>query len=252
MAAGDGHPGRRAGPLLKVNVDHVATLREARRGAEPDPVLAAREAEDAGAAGITLHVRGDRRHVQDHDLARLRETVRTEINLEMAAVPAMRDLALRHRPEQVTLVPERREEITTEGGLQVRGVAALPAFVASLGDEGMVVSLFVDPDPGEIEASARAGAHAVELHTGRYAHARGPDAARELDRLRTCAEFAGGCGLRVFAGHGLNYDNVGAVSRIPLVAELNIGHAIVSRAVFTGFRAAVREMLECIAAGAGG
>lgn len=238
---------RAAGTLLKVNVDHVATLREARKGAEPDPVLAAAEAEDAGAAGITLHVRGDRRHVQDHDLARLREAVRTEINLEMAAVPEMRELARRHRPEQITLVPERREEITTEGGLQVRGVAGLPPFVASLRAEGMLVSLFVDPDPGEIEASALAGAEAVELHTGRYANARGADVARELDRLRTCAEFAAACGLRVFAGHGLGYANVRGVAEIPLVEELNIGHAIVSRGVFTGFRAAVREMLDRIA-----
>jgi pyridoxine 5-phosphate synthase len=233
-------------PLLKVNVDHVATLREARRGTEPDPVLAARAAEDAGAAGITLHVRGDRRHVQEHDLARLRETVRTEINLEMAAVPEMRDLALRHRPEQVTLVPERREEVTTEGGLQVRGAAALPDFVASLRADGMVVSLFVDPDPHEIEASARAGADAVELHTGRYANAGGEDAARELERLRAGAELAGAAGLRVFAGHGLDLGNVGEVARIPPVEELNIGHAIVSRAVFVGFGAAVREMLERI------
>ncbi len=234
---------------LKVNVDHVATLREARRGTEPDPLEAARAALEAGAAGITLHLRQDRRHVQEHDLAALRERLRTEINLEMAAVPEMLSLARRYRLEQVTLVPEHREEITTEGGLRVADAGEVREAVAELRALGPLVSLFIDPDPAEIEASAAAHAAAVELHTGAYANA-GPAAARsELERLQSCARRAAGAGLRVFAGHGLNYANVGPVAAIPEVEELNIGHAIVSRAVLVGFERAVRQMLESMAAG---
>jgi pyridoxine 5-phosphate synthase len=235
-----------AATLLKVNIDHVATLREARKGSEPDPLQAALAAEEAGAAGITLHLRQDRRHVQESDLAALRKGVRTGINLEMAALPEMLEIARRHAPEQVTLVPERREEITTEGGLRVRGAAGLAELVAGLRSLGMVVSLFVDPEPAEIEAAVSVSADAVELHTGRYADATRGAAADEIERLRACAALATGRGLRVFAGHGLDYDNVGAVALIPEVEELNIGHAIVSRAVFTGFERAVRDMLERI------
>ena len=230
--------------LLKVNIDHVATLREARKGDEPDPVQAALAAEAAGAAGITLHLRQDRRHVQERDLAALRDAIATELNLEMAAVPEMLEITRRYEPEQITLVPERREEVTTEGGLQVFRAGALTASIAALRAMQRRVSLFVDPDPREIEAAAGSGAEAVELHTGRYANARGTDRAAELERLTSCADRAAGTGLLVFAGHGLNYDNVGAVAAIPAVRELNIGHAIVSRAVMTGFEAAVREMLE--------
>jgi len=233
-------------PLLTVNIDHVATLREARKGAEPDPIQAAVAAVHAGASGITLHLRQDRRHVQERDVAALRHAVRVPINLEMAAVPEMLEIARRYAPEQVTLVPERREEITTEGGLAVRGAAGLPAFVADLHSLGSRVSLFIDPDPGEIEASSRAGADAVELHTGRYANATGDAVTVELEHLRHCARRAGQAGLKVFAGHGLNYANVAAVARIPEVEELAIGHAIVSQAVFVGFERAVRDMLERI------
>lgn len=233
--------------LLKVNIDHVATLREARKGAEPDPILAARAAEEAGASGITLHLRQDRRHVQDRDLAALKESVRTEINLEMAAVPEMTAMARRFRPEQVTLVPERREEITTEGGLRVHGAPEVARAVAELSDIGILVSLFIDPDPGEIQASLAARADAVELHTGAYANAAAGAAQAELERLETCARLAAAAGLRVFAGHGLNYVNVGSVSRIAEVEELNIGHAVVSRSVFVGFERAVREMLRSMA-----
>ena len=235
--------------LLKVNIDHVATLREARKGKEPDPFLAARAAEEGGAAGITLHLRQDRRHVQERDLAALKAGVRTSINLEMGAVPEMLEIARRYVPEQVTLVPERREEITTEGGLRVAGVAGLAALIRELRGLGMLVSLFIDPEESEIEASREVGADAVELHTGRYANAGPDDAARELQRLEACAEAARARNLQVFAGHGLNYENVGRVARIPQVAELNIGHAIVSRAVFTGFERAVRDMLAAMAAG---
>ncbi|MFN2432647.1 MAG: pyridoxine 5'-phosphate synthase [Gemmatimonadota bacterium] len=232
--------------LLTVNIDHVATLREARKGAEPDPFLAARAAEAAGAHGITLHLRQDRRHVQESDLAALKAGATTEINLELAAVPEMLDVAARYLPGLATLVPERREEITTEGGLQVRGASAVAAAVLQLRSLAMVVSLFVDPDPVEIDAAAAAGADAVELHTGRYANAAGAEASRELERLRACAAHAAAAGLRVHAGHGLDYQNVAEVARIPELAELAIGHAIVSRALFVGMQRAVGEMLQRI------
>jgi pyridoxine 5-phosphate synthase len=235
--------------LLKVNIDHVATLRQARKGSEPEPLLAAQAALDAGAAGITLHLRQDRRHVQESDLAALKANVRSEINLEMAAVPQMLAIARRYAPEQVTLVPERREEITTEGGLHVIGADEVREAVSELRAMGILVSLFIDPDPAQIEASARIAAHAVELHTGGYANAV-PDGARaELERLESCARLAAGSSLRVFAGHGLNYANVGPVAGILEVEELNIGHAIVSRAVLVGFDRAVREMLSSMAGG---
>lgn len=236
---------------LKVNIDHVATLREARKGSEPEPLEAARAALAAGATGITLHLRQDRRHAQEHDLAALRERLRTEINLEMAAVPEMLAIARRYRPEQVTLVPERREEITTEGGLRVAGAREVEEAVAELRALGVVVSLFIAPEPAEIEASARCLAHAVELHTGAYANAPAGEPARaELARLERGAVAAAGASLRVFAGHGLNYANVGPVAAVPKVEELNIGHAIVSRSVLVGFERAVREILERMAGGA--
>jgi pyridoxine 5-phosphate synthase len=235
--------------LLKVNIDHVATLREARKGNEPDPFQAALLAEQAGAAGIVLHLRQDRRHVQEADLAALRAGIKTGVNLEMAALPEMLSIVERYAPEQVTLVPERREEITTEGGLQVRGSREIPGFVARLWTLGVRVSLFIDPDPAEIESALGSGAAAVELHTGAYANAEPSETGAELERLEHCAKVASAMGLRVFAGHGLNYDNVGAVSRIPQVEELNIGHSIVSRSLFVGFERAVREMLERMGAG---
>jgi pyridoxine 5-phosphate synthase len=228
---------------LGVNIDHVATLRQARRGREPEPVAAAVLAELGGADQITVHLREDRRHIQDRDLELLRRTVTTGLDQELAAVPELVRIARRIRPELATLVPERREEITTEGGLDaVRQLRALTRTVAALRGDGIRVSLFVDPDPAQIVAAAKSGAEAVELNTGRYAEARGPAVARELGKLREAAQRAAGAGLRVYAGHGLDYRNVLAVREIPEVEELNIGHSIVSRAVFVGLERAVREM----------
>lgn len=226
---------------LYVNIDHVATLRQARRGDEPDPVAAARVCEDAGADGITVHLREDRRHIQDHDVERLAPVVRTVLNLEMAATDEMVALALRLRPHQITLVPERREEVTTEGGLDVRrGGARLAARVAALVGAGLRTSLFVAPDPDTMRASAALGVAAVELHTGPYAHAHGDPAA--VRALEEAAALAAALGLAVHAGHGLTADNVGPVAAIPEVEELNIGHSIVSRAVFVGLAESVRQV----------
>jgi pyridoxine 5-phosphate synthase len=229
---------------LGVNIDHVATLRQARRTNYPDPVEAARLAERAGADGITVHLREDRRHIQDHDVERLRTTVTTKLNLEMAATPAMRDKALAIRPHDVCLVPERREELTTEGGLDVAAQRqTLREIVAALREARIHVSLFIDPDPRQIDAAADVGAACVELHTGAYAEARDPYRLQnELDRLRSAARLARGRGLGVNAGHGLRLDNVKPVVAIREVAELNIGHSIVGRAVLVGMEAAVREM----------
>ena len=233
---------------LGVNIDHVATLRQARRGKYPDPVTAAAMAELAGADQITLHVREDRRHVNDRDLALLRQTVNGTLNLEMAAVQPMLELALQTRPDTVTLVPERREELTTEGGLDV--VAArdeIRRVTRALRDASIEVSLFVDPDLEQIKASHRADAQAVELHTGRYCEAKaGRDRARELARIVEAAKAAQKLGMRVAAGHGLDYWNVQPVARIEEITELNIGYAIVCRAVLTGMDRAVREMKELI------
>lgn len=235
-------------PHLGVNIDHVATLRQARGGVEPDPVWAAVEAELGGAHCITLHLREDRRHIQDRDLHLLRETVQVKLNLEMAITDAMVDLACRAGPDQATLVPEGRQELTTEGGLPVAGQESkVAAAVARLKDAGIVVSLFIDPVAAEIEAAARTGAEAVEFHTGEYANAKGgPERDRQLARLVEGAKQALALGLIVHAGHGLNYTNVQPVARIPGVSELNIGHSIVSRAVFVGLRKAVREMVRLI------
>jgi pyridoxine 5-phosphate synthase len=233
---------------LGVNIDHVATLRQARKGRYPDPVAAAVMAELGGADQITLHVREDRRHVNDRDLELLRKTVNGTLNLEMAAVQQMLELALQQRPDTATLVPERREELTTEGGLDVIGNREEVRRVArALRDGGVEVSLFVDPDLEQIKASHRADAQAVELHTGRYCDARGAqERARELARVVEAARAASRAGLRVAAGHGLDYWNVRPVAEIEEITELNIGYAIVCRAVLTGLERAVRDMKELI------
>jgi len=230
--------------LLGVNIDHVATLRQARGTRYPDPVQAALVAEEAGADGITIHPREDRRHIQDRDVLLLREVLQTKMNLEMAVTDAMLAFAEQVRPECVCLVPEKREELTTEGGLDVDGqeerVAKACDRLARIGAE---VSLFIDPDPVQIDAAVRCGAPVVELHTGEYAEAQDP-AAREksFKQLADAVAYARKKGLIVNAGHGLHYHNTERVAAIPGINELNIGHAIVARAVFTGLKEAVREM----------
>lgn len=239
---------RRRSPRLGVNIDHVATLRQARRGVEPDPVWAAVACEIGGADGITVHLREDRRHIQDRDVRVLRETVQLDLNLELSVEPEMVATALTFRPDQVTLVPERREEITTEGGLAVASrIKVVGEAVARLRDAGIRVAAFLDPDPSEIDASVKLGVEAIELHTGRYAEAgEGRDREAELEALRAAGARIVSAGVGLHAGHGLNYRNVGDVAAIPEMAELNIGHAIVCRAVFIGLESAVREMRECI------
>jgi pyridoxine 5-phosphate synthase len=235
---------------LGVNIDHVATLREARyRGCgqgEPDPVAAALIAEAAGAHGITAHLREDRRHIQDRDVWQLRQVIKTRLNLEMANAPEIVGIALRLHPEIICLVPERRQEVTTEGGLDVVGQEqALQATCARMRAAGIEVSLFIVPDPEQVAASARVGAEFIELHTGAYAE-HFKDATgrrRELDRLRHAARQAHDLGLRVNAGHGLNYENLRAIHEVPHLVELNIGHSIISRSVTTGLAAAVGDML---------
>ena len=233
---------------LGVNIDHVATLRQARHGRYPEPVVASAMAELGGADQITLHVREDRRHVNDRDLELLRKTVNGTLNLEMAAVQQMVQLALAHRPDTATLVPERREELTTEGGLDVvTNREEIRRVTRSLRDASIEVSFFVDPDPEQIKASHRAEAQAVELHTGRYCEARSAyDRNRELARVVEAAKAASRLGLRVAAGHGLDYWNVKPIAAIEEITELNIGYAIVCRAVLTGMERAVREMKELI------
>lgn len=236
-------------PRLGVNIDHVATIRQARRTIEPDPVWAAALAELAGADGITLHLREDRRHIQDRDLRVMKQTVQVKVNLEMAAEPSITDIAIDVHPHQVTLVPERREEVTTEGGLDVVGNRDRVAkCVNRLLEAGIEVSLFIDPDQAQIEASQKLGAQAVELHTGRYADATNPpDQERELAQLVDAGKWALERGLLLHMGHGLTYRNVVSVARIAGVSELNIGHSIVARAVMVGFEKAVREMKDLIA-----
>jgi pyridoxine 5-phosphate synthase len=227
---------------LYVNVDHVATLRQARRGEEPDPVAAALLCELAGADGITVHLREDRRHIQDRDVERLVREVRTVVNLEMANTPEMVDKALLLLPHQVTFVPERREEITTEGGLDLsRAKEGLSRSVQRLRSRGIRVSLFIDPEPESVELAAALAADAVELHTGRYCQA--PGEAPRLAELARAARQASALNLAVHAGHGLTARNVRPVAAIPEIEELNIGHSIISRAVFVGMEAAVREVL---------
>ncbi|NOJ78355.1 pyridoxine 5'-phosphate synthase [Myxococcus xanthus] len=234
------------GQRLGVNVDHVATLRQARRTTYPDPVTAAALAELAGAQQITIHLREDRRHIQDRDLRILRETVQTLLNLEMAATAEMVKLAYEHKPDVVTLVPERREELTTEGGLEVANQREhIAKIIKNLKDGEIAVSLFIDPDLDQVRAAHKVNADRIELHTGRYCEARNEkERARELARIVDAAKAGIKLGLGVAAGHGLNYDNVHPIARISEIDELNIGHAIVGRAVLVGFERAVREMLE--------
>ncbi len=229
---------------LGVNIDHVATLRQQRFTSYPDPVQAALRAEDAGADLITLHLREDRRHIQDADVAAIRPVLRTRMNLECAITPEMLGIACKVRPQDVCLVPERRSELTTEGGLDVIGhFESVRQAVSRLHDAGIRVSLFIDPEADQIDAARRAGATVIELHTGAYADARDAAAAEfELARLRSGVAAGIGAGMRVNAGHGLHYENVQAVCAIPGIAELNIGHAIVARAVFDGWEKAVRDM----------
>lgn len=235
---------------LGVNIDHVATVREARyRGraeGEPDPVAAARQCEAAGAHGITAHLREDRRHIQDRDVWKLREVIQTRLNLEMANAPEIVEIALKLKPEIVCLVPERRQEVTTEGGLDVAGnLAALTQTTQRLKDAGIEVSLFIAPDAAQVDASAQAGAQFIELHTGAFAeHFHDPaQCEREMQRLIDAARQAHALGLQVNAGHGLNYKNLATLQRVPHLVELNIGHSIVSRAVAVGMTQAVKEML---------
>lgn len=233
---------------MSVNVDHIATIRQARGAREPDPLQAAMLAELAGASGITAHLREDRRHIQDRDVELLRRLVKTKLNLEMANTEEMTRIAIALKPDLATLVPERREELTTEGGLNVYGhLDAVTSAVRTLQGEGIAVSLFIDPDPEQVSASARAGAELVELHTGMYAEARDRKALQDdLARLIKTATLARELGLRVNAGHGLNYLNVGPVAAIPEVEELNIGHSIIARAALVGMERAVREMLAAM------
>jgi pyridoxine 5-phosphate synthase len=230
-------------PELGVNIDHVATLRQARRTYEPDPVWAAAEAELGGADGITVHLREDRRHIQDRDVEVLRKTVSVKLNLEMACSADIVAVACRIKPDQATLVPERREEVTTEGGLDVVGQrTAVEGCIKRLSDAGIYVSLFLDPDPRQLDLAKSLGAEAVELHTGKYALANWKNRAAELKVLTDAGKRIHDAGLALHAGHGLNYQNVRPVAEIPAMHELNIGHAIVARAVFIGLREAVREM----------
>ena len=233
---------------LFVNVDHVATIREARKTVEPDPLIAAQIAEDAGADGITVHLREDRRHIQDHDVERIRLAIKTRLNLEMAPVEEMVGIALQIRPYQVSLVPEKRQEITTEGGLDVCSkMETLIQIKERLTASGILFSLFVDPDPRQIEAAGRVGADSVEINTGGYSELKiEEDIEEALVKISQCANQAGGLGLRVFAGHGLTNDNVQAIAAIPEIEELNIGHHIVARAVFCGMEKAVKEMIHSI------
>ncbi len=239
--------------LLGVNIDHCATVRQARYrqatpavggAVEPDPVTLAVLAERAGADGITVHLREDRRHIQDHDVRRLRETISTRLNLEMACTPAMTEYALQLKPESVCLVPENRTEITTEGGLDIVGNRdRVKACIDAMNAAGIVTSLFIDPDAAQIELGAQLGAPWIELHTGAYANAfSSPKRPEEFARLAAGVKLGAQCGLTVNAGHGINYVNIAEIRTLPHLHELNIGHSIISRALFTGIEEAVREM----------
>jgi pyridoxine 5-phosphate synthase len=230
---------------LYINIDHVATLRQARRGAEPDPVAAAIACEAAGADGITAHLREDRRHIQDADIMSLKKKVRTYFNLEMACVPEMVELARRIKPEQVTLVPERREEVTTEGGLDIISEPSrIKKAIDVLTEAGIRVSLFIDPTRAAVEQSKKLGVPAIELHTGTYSHH--PESEKTIGALLDSSRRGADLGLAVHAGHGLTVKNVGPVAAIPEIEELNIGHSIISRAVFIGLDRAVKEMREAM------
>ncbi len=228
---------------LGVNIDHVATIRNARGGAYPDPIRAALVAQEAGADGITAHLREDRRHIIDEDIAHLIGAIALPLNMEMAATEEMVALALKHRPYAACIVPERREEVTTEGGLNAAGQHNhLQPLISRLADAGIRVSLFIEPDPRQIEAALLLGAPVVEFHTGRYAHAEGEAQTAELQRLADAAALARKNGLEPHAGHGLTFDNVQPVAAIPQIAELNIGHFLIGEAIFTGLDASVRRM----------
>ncbi|HUH12834.1 MAG TPA: pyridoxine 5'-phosphate synthase [Longimicrobiales bacterium] len=242
---------------LHINIDHIATVRQARRTDEPDPVRAAVLAEQGGADGITVHLREDRRHIQDRDVRLLMETVRTGVNFELAAVGDVIEVALELHPMEATLVPERREEVTTEGGLALDDAGArrrLEGAIERLGEGGIYTSLFIDPDEGDLRTAAAMGAPAVELHTGEYAnvfarrhlHGGREAVAAQLERLRRAADLGGSLGLHVHAGHGLTYENVAPVAAIVGIEELNIGHSVVSRALFTGLERAVRDMKDIL------
>jgi pyridoxine 5-phosphate synthase len=234
---------------LGINIDHVATLRQARRGRYPDPIHAALAAEMAGADSITLHLREDRRHIQDNDVRVLKGLLKTHMNLEMAVTDEMLGIAADVRPSDCCLVPEKREEITTEGGLDVASqIPRLTEATKALAGNGIRVALFIDPDSRQIEAAAEIGASVVELHTGAYAEREGSHQATELERLRSGARLAAGLGIEVHAGHGLNYHNVQPVAAIRDIVELNIGHSIVARALFDGLSVAVRDMKQLMAA----
>jgi pyridoxine 5-phosphate synthase len=233
---------------LGVNIDHVATVRQARGGAEPDPVTAAALAELGGADGITIHLREDRRHIQDRDLRLLRQTVKVKLNLEMAATDEMVRIALEVKPQMCTLVPEKRQELTTEGGLDVRfNLEVVSGAVDRLQDGGISVSLFVDPDTDQIKAASKAGADCIEIHTGAFAEARAWTVQeQELIKIENAVKLAKKLGMGVNAGHGLNYTNIKKVAAIGGIEEYNIGHAIISRALFVGLERAVREMVDLI------
>src|SRR5215475_3411067 len=234
---------------LGLNIDHIATLRQARRARYPDPIHAALTAEMAGADSITLHLREDRRHIQDNDVHVLAKLLKTRMNLEMAVTDEMLGIAVNVRPADCCLVPEKREEITTEGGLDVASqIPRMTEATRVLSSHGIRVALFIDPDPQQIEAAAQIGAPAIELHTGAYAEATGSHQATELERLHSGARLAASLGLEVHAGHGLNYHNVQPVAAIRDIVELNIGHSIIARAIFDGLPAAVREMKRLMVA----
>ena len=232
---------------LAVNIDHIATLREARKGHEPEPLAAAVLAEMAGAQGITVHLRGDRRHIQDRDVELLRKTISTRLNVEMAATDEMASIAAAIKPYQVTLVPERPQELTTEGGLDVVAHAEqIESFIKRMHEAGIQVSIFVDPEVAQVKKAKAVGADAIEINTGRYAETSGADAMKELDRIREAARAGTANGIEVLAGHGLNYVNVIAIAEIPDIVELNIGHSIVSRASLAGMDRAVRDMVALL------
>jgi pyridoxine 5-phosphate synthase len=233
--------------LLGVNIDHVATVRQARGTSYPSVIEAAKLAERAGADSITVHLREDRRHIQDADVTALCANTRTRINLEMAVTPEMLGIALQHRPADVCLVPEKREELTTEGGLDVAANGpAVAAAVEKLRQAGIRVSLFVDPDPRQLQAAAEVGAPVVELHTGTYAEAQGAAQRQELERLHEACLGGHALGLQINAGHGLHLENVRPVAELPYMTELNIGHSIIARAIFVGLEAAVKEMRKAM------
>ncbi len=234
-------------PKLGVNIDHVATLREVRKTVEPDPVQAAKICQTAGADSIVAHLREDRRHIQDEDIRLIKKSVNIKFNMEMAAIPEITQIACSVKPHQATLVPEKRKEITTEGGLNViNNKSLLKDCIVSLSKNRISVSLFIEPIAEEIHASKEVGANAVEFHTGRYANTKGEKQKEELKKLIDAAILAHNLGLKVHAGHGLTYENVKPVALIPFVEELNIGHSIISRAVFVGLENAVKEMLNLI------